>query len=129
MNGCRPSGPAVVRLLLAVLLLMNIACAPSAEHSPVQRGLYYWGHEVNVVCDCSGDDCYWVQGERALLDQLRAFVQAQTTPPYQPVFLTYTGRILDQPTDGFAADYEGYREISTVRTLSADLPEDCPAPS
>ena len=111
-------------LLLAASMLLLTAC----ERPPEHRGLYYWGAEVNVVCPCGSRDCYWVRGEPAVLNPLRVYVQKQTSEPYQPIYLTYRGHRLDEPTSGFAVNYEGYQLISEVISRSVTLPEDCPTP-
>jgi hypothetical protein len=114
----------VLRLLICLLLPILPACERPAE----QRGLYYWGAEVNVVCPCGSRACYWVRGEPAVLNPLRLYLQKKTSEPYQPIYLTYRGHILDEPTSGFAANYEAYQLISEVISRSVTLPEDCPAP-
>lgn len=80
-----------------------------------------------MVCPCGSGDCYWVRGSSDVLESLKTFVAAQTSQPYQPVFITYQGRILDEPTSGFAADYEGYQLISGIQSISVAIPGDCPA--
>ena len=118
--------PSLCRLLILPPLLLTIVAG--CHRPPVQRGLYYWGHEVNVVCPCSSSDCFWVRGESDVLGPLRTYVQKQTTEPYQPVFLTYRGERLNEPTTGFAANYEGYQAIAEVLSVSVELPESCPPP-
>jgi hypothetical protein len=112
-------------ILLPVLLAI---IAGGCDRPPVQRGLYYWGHEVNVVCPCGSTDCFWVRGEPDVLGPLRTDVQKQITEPYQPVFLTYRGERLNEPTSGFAVNYEGYQAISEVLSVSVGLPENCTPP-
>ena len=113
------------RFLISGLLLGYLT---GCDREPVQQGLYYWGGEVNVVCPCGSTACFWVRGEPDVLNQLKSFVQRQTSEPYQPVFLTYRGRITDEPRAGFAVNYEGYQSIAEVLTLSVSLPENCPPP-
>ncbi len=114
-----------LRCLSSALL---IGCLAGCDQPPTQRGLYYWGGEVNVVCPCGSSDCFWVRGDQVILTPLKTFVQKQTHQPYQPVFLTYRGRFLDEPTSGFASNYEGYQFISEVVSVDVRLPEDCQPP-
>ena len=108
-------------------LLLAVALA-GCDRQPVQRGHYYYGHEVNVVCPCGATDCYWLRGEQMLLGQLRLFVQRRTSAPYQPVFLEFRGQRLAEPGTGYAANYEGYLELTEIVSVSEDLPADCPTP-
>ncbi len=112
----------------ALLALAVLSLATGCDRQPEQRGLYYWGAEVNVVCPCGSRDCYWVRGEPLVLSPLRTYLQKQTSEPYQPVYLTYHGHRVDEPTSGFAANYEGYQAITEVLTVSVTLPADCPRP-
>ncbi len=117
------------RLAWGLRLLLPIALLTACDRLPEQRGLYYWGAEVNVLCPCGSRDCFWVRGDVTVLNPLRTFVQKQTSQPYQPVFLTYRGQQLDEPTSGFAANYEGYQEITEVLSNSIALPGDCQPPA
>jgi hypothetical protein len=117
----------MVRRYLALTPLL-LAIVAGCDRPPTQRGLYYWGHEVNVVCPCGSTDCFWVRGEPAVLATLRTYVQKQATEPYQPVYLVYRGEFLDEPSTGFAANYEGYQAVTEILSVSVTLPEDCPAP-
>lgn len=111
-------------LPLSFCLAALAACQPAP---PPARALYYWGGEVNVACPCGTSQCFWVRGTPAVLERLRGFVQAETSRPYQPVFLRYRGERLAEPTSGFAADYDGYLRIDRIESLSPTLPDDCPA--
>lgn len=116
--------PRNLPLHFAIVLAITAGC----DQTPPQRGLYYWGAEVNVLCPCGSKDCFWVRGDPAVLNPLRTFVQKQISQPYQPVFLFYRGRILDEPTMGFASNYEGYQAVTEVLSVSVSLPQDCPPP-
>ncbi len=118
----RSSAPVV----LVALVLLAGGC--KADQEPAQRGRYYWGGEVNVVCPCGLDLCYWVRADAAVLDPLKQFVQRQTDRPYQPVFITYQGHLLSELAVGFAANYDGLQRIEQVLSISLDLPEDCREP-
>ncbi len=92
------------------------------------HGLYYWGAEVNVVCPCGTDVCYWVRAEPVVLVPLKNFVQRKTGRPYQPVYLTYRGHMVEEAAIGFGASYDGHLQIEEVISLSVELPNDCPEP-
>jgi len=131
-----PRGPSSRLLPWSFVLLP--ALTAGCDQPPAQRGLYYWGAEVNVVCPCgvggergaagTGQRCFWVRGDPALLETMQVYVQRNISEPYQPVFLSYRGEFLDEPTVGFAANYEGYQTVTEVLSVSVDLPEDCPPP-
>ena len=113
------------RLLLPFLLLAAlVACNRTAP----QEGLYYWGAEVNVICRCNTDSCYWVRGGAEVVDRLKNYVQRQTSRPYQPVYVQYRGEMLDEQTFGFAVNYEGYQALHEVLSVTTVLPDHCPAP-
>ena len=111
-----------------LILLVVLTALAGCNRQPIEQGLYYYGHEVNVVCPCGSTDCYWLRGEQPLLSQLRLYVQKQTSEPYQPVFLEYRGQRLAEPGTGYAANYEGYLELREILSVSVDLPADCQTP-
>lgn len=111
---------------MRVLLLIPMLCA--CDTAPAEQGLYYWGAEVNVVCPCGTDACFWVRGEREILDPLKNYVQRQTSRPYQPVYIEYRGRPLDDQPIGFAANYDGYHSLLEIVSVSTTLPDHCPEP-
>lgn len=113
--------------LLGCLGLTSMLMGCDAETT--LHGRYYWGAEVNVVCPCGTDLCYWVRAEPGLLQPLKNFVQRNSSRPYQPVYLSYRGRILDEPAVGFGASYDGLKQIVEVLSMSVELPEDCPEPA
>lgn len=115
--------------LLAVLRVLALTAPLGAcDRSSLDEGLYYWGAEVNVICPCGTDACYWVRGEPEVLEPLKAYVQKQTSRPYQPVHVVYRGRMLDERKSGFAVNYDGYQTLLEVRSVSTSLPEHCPSP-
>ncbi len=113
------------RLLAGALLLLIL---PGCSDPPPERGLYYYGAEVNVVCPCGTDTCFWVRGTGALLDPLKAFVQKNAAEPYQPMYLRYRGALLDESPVGFAVSYDGLYRIDSVLEIDSTLPGDCLPP-
>ena len=113
---------------LAALLLPAMLAGCGDSSGPAERGLYYWGGEVNVVCPCGAGSCYWVRGEPAVLNPLKSFVQRRAEKPYQPMFIRYRGSHLDEAPVGFGANYDGLYRIDEVLETTDVLPEDCPAP-
>lgn len=111
-------------LVPAAILTGLAACGDP----PAERGLYYYGAEVNVVCPCGTETCFWVRGSPALLDPLKTFVQRNAETPYQPMFLRYRGRLLDDAPVGFAVSYDGLYRIESVLAIEKTLPENCPPP-
>lgn len=109
-------------ILLSPLILLTSGCEPE----PVLRARYYWGGEVNVVCPCGTELCYWVRADPEVIQPLKNFVQRQTSRPYQPVYLTYRGRLLSDPAVGFGASYDGHQQIEQVLSVTLELPVDCP---
>ena len=111
------------RIAMAAILAVS-ACGPASA----DRALYYWGAEVNAICPCSSQQCFWVRGDDGIVGSLRSFVQRNIETPYQPVYIEYQGRLLDETPVGFAANYDGLLEVTRVFSLSASIPADCPRP-
>ncbi|MEM8767937.1 MAG: hypothetical protein AAGE43_10860 [Pseudomonadota bacterium] len=124
IRGERTGGRSFQPRLSGVLIFLAVtACGdPSAE-----RGLYYYGGEVNVVCPCGGDSCYWVRGAAAVLDPMKRFVLKNAATPYQPMYLQYRGEALKETPVGFAANYDGLYRIDSVLAIDSTLPADCQA--
>lgn len=114
-----------LRLLVGLLAswLLLTAC------TPVQRGHYTWGHEVNTIQRCDTNEIYWVRCERLLADRLRTFVEKHTDHPYTAVYVEFRGHLLDEKPDGFAADYDGIFYLEKVLLMKAAVSENCPVPS
>jgi hypothetical protein len=112
----------------ALLILTSITGLGACDGETPREGLYYWGAEVHVICRCGRDLCFWVRGEPEVVEPLKQYVQKQTDRPYQPVHILYRGHELDEPTAGFAASYDGYEAVVEVLSITAELPEHCPAP-
>lgn len=120
--------PGALRAIWLPAALIALTSGCNGDQETDQRGRYYWGGEVNVVCPCGQDVCYWVRSEAAILDPLKQFVQRQTERPYQPVFITYQGHLLSERGVGFAANYDGLKQIDRVSSMSVELPDDCREP-
>lgn len=117
-------------LVLAAFAAILAACATTAS-SPVLRGHYYWGHEVESFSPCGSKQSFWVVGDAALLKPIRAkaveLSQAKGKP-YQPVYVEVSGVSEGKANDGFAADYDGVVRFTAVRTINSSSPSGCPAP-
>jgi hypothetical protein len=112
-----------LKALLALATLTLAACGPA----DAERGRYYWGAEVNVVCPCGARACYWVRAGQDVQSRLSSFVQRQTDSPDQGVYLVYRSHRLDETPVGFAANYDGLIAIDEVLEVSVAVPADCAA--
>jgi len=93
-------------------------------------GLYTFGHEVETFQRCRGKHVFWVTGVSSLLQQMQQQHADLTVaqPPYTPVFVRVRAQRSKEPTDGFAADYDGLMEIHQLISMTPVLPPDCKPP-
>jgi putative lipoprotein len=84
-----------------------------------------FGHEVESLHLCNDTSAYWLLAPSSVSRFLRARHDSLTDKPYQPVFVEVRGQVSTKPTDGFAADYDGYFEIDTVLSIRAARSDDC----
>lgn len=117
-------GKTSLRVLVAGLCSSLAGCEPDDRI----EARYYWGAEVNVVCPCALEACYWVKATTETMTPLQHFVQRQARRPYQPVHLIFRGHLLDEAAVGFGANYDGLMQLDTVLSVSADLPDHCAEP-
>ena len=118
----------------ALALLMATACDPGQPEP--DRGRYYWGAEVRVVCPCGAAPvepdghalCFWTRTDPETQARLKSFVQRHSDSPYQGFYLVYRGQLLDEAPVGFGASYDGLMRIDEIVELSAAVPADCQAP-
>jgi hypothetical protein len=92
------------------------------------RGHYTWGAEVETFRPCGARQTFWVVGDKALLQPLRARsaeLARVRGKPYQPVYLEAAGVQEGKATDGFAADYDAVYRLLAVRSASDASPADC----
>lgn len=102
--------------ILAIALL-EIGCASNVRRV---SGVYTWGHEVETFSPCGGEKAWWVVADEQLLTLLRSEHQRLTSEPYQGIYVEVSGTFLDTPQDegGFAAQYEGLFEISSITRVA-----------
>ena len=102
------------RAICWLLLASPISLGGCEDASPVIQARYYWGAEVNVICPCVGEVCYWVDGSAEVIKPVQHFLQKKIKRPYQPVYLVFRGQLLDEAPVGFGANYDGLIQIDQV---------------
>lgn len=67
------------------------------------------GHEVRTFRPCERSDALWLVGQSPVMKEIiSAYRKALPDgKAYQPLFVVLTGKLVDPPTDGFGADYDG----------------------
>ncbi len=107
----------VMGLLLCITFIT--ACASTYQ------GNYTWGHEVNSFCPCNTNTCYWVKASPEIQQQLKQFVTQHTSESYQPVYIEFSGHLLDELPEGFAQDYDGLIQIDELIQLAPTRQDEC----
>lgn len=112
-------------LVIATLLLAScIYIEDSSDQTYTAK--YEFGPEVNSVTLCNSKTAYWVAPSPAG-EEMQNFYEKNFTEPYQPLYVKFRGRLLDEPLIGEAEqDYDGLMHISKVEERSFDLPASCP---
>lgn len=95
-----------------------------SAHDSEFRGSYTWGAEVDVFSPCGSSLVYWTSYNWAG-SGLREFYRANTSKPYQPIYVSFRGQVLDEAVDGFASRYDGLIRISEIHIMEKDIPSDC----
>lgn len=110
-------------LALAVLL---VACT-TPETTPGERftGAYVWGHEVNTFQSCGEGNIYWVIASAPVLTQLQSNHNSVSAEPYNAIQITFLGHYLDEETDGFAMQYDGYIQVSELLDWKPAVASEC----
>ncbi len=109
-------------ILLSCFLICGTAGAKSGD-APLKnksyRGVYTWGAEVETFAPCGGKKSYWVSGNSKLLEKLKNEHQKVTTKPYQGIDVTLVGTIdtSKKDLDGFAAEYDGVFNLTSIESL------------
>ncbi len=114
-----------MKRIVVIGFLMTSVAAADAPCEQVFSARYTWGAEVNVVQPCGGKDTYWVSANSWVLGPLVEYYTANTSKPYDAVYIRFRGLRLNEVVDGFAADYDGLMHISEVLTLDRKVPENC----
>jgi hypothetical protein len=115
-------------MTLGLCVIVTLPALSACGSDRVIDARYYWGHEVNVVCPCSTDTCFWVNSPPELQKVLKRYVQTQTSSVYQPVLLRFEGRLLQEQPIGFAVNYDGLMRIDRIEELSTEIPSSCADP-
>jgi len=103
---------------------MCSGCSPN----PSFQGYYTWGHEVRGFQACNSTQQYWVKSTPEIRKSLLDYYQANTTKPYESIYLEFRGAYLDEPREGFASEYDGLIMIHSVVQLGTPAPPDCKGP-
>ena len=115
---------------LAAIAVLASGCATTG--TPALRGHYTWGHEVESFRPCGSTQTFWVMGDAAVLQPLRALSAAASQArgqPYQPIYVEASVVAEGKANDGFAADYDGvYRFASVERAERVSDPGQCDVP-
>lgn len=110
-------------LLATVLSALLCACIATVQEESY-RGDYIFGHEVNAFCPAIDTKCYWLgpNSSQTARDQLKRIYTNQEPGPYKPVCVDIEGVIdRETPRSGFASDYDGLIDITSVRGACSAL--------
>jgi len=111
---------------LPVALLLLLAAPLFASECDIHfRGVYTRGHEVRSFQPCQSNRQFWVSASSWVQRPLTEYVEGHAAGPYHQVYLEFRGQMLDEPLDGFAADYDGLVRVSEIYTISVDIPPGC----
>ena len=92
------------------------------------RGHYTWGAEVETFKPCGSRQTFWVVGDKALLQPLRAKaaeVSRAKGKPYQPIYIEASGVSEGKASDGFAMDYDAVYRFTAVQSINEASPPGC----
>jgi hypothetical protein len=105
---------------------MGASCAENRCECDQQfSGAYVWGHEVHTFQSCDQSEIHWVSASGWVIADLLQHYESFPGEPYEPLYITFRGHILDEEVDGFASDYAGLIRISEVLDWSATVPSAC----
>jgi len=116
------------RLFLCLMLsLQLIACSGVGVNAEQKdfKAQYIWGEGVNAVHICNEDKEYWVRAQPKTLGELERGYLRLTSTPYEYVYITFKGELLNEKLDGFAENYDGYMRVSELLTIAATVPKNC----
>ena len=124
-----------MRAELTALLLAALTSAAAHAGDQAQalqlRGFYYWGAEVETFHPCDSDKAFWVTGPKQVLAPLREKASALSKArhkPYQPIYVEVLATPRARAADGFAADYDGMYELTSVQRADTTAPPNCEGP-
>lgn len=102
------------RLSTLFIALCLAACTAPGQNDFAFHGHYTWGHEVRSFQPCGSDQVYWVKTSPEIQKELFEYHQANTSKPYEAVYIEFKGEILNEELTGFARDYDGLIRINTI---------------
>jgi heat shock protein HslJ len=107
-----------LKVWIAILALCLLSSACQSGPQPV-RGLYSFGHEVNVVCTGDPESCYWLVDTS---DEVRQKLKQQVAgkPPYTEICLNLIAELFAEKADGFGQDYDGSIRVQQMLGPCAD---------
>jgi heat shock protein HslJ len=107
-----------LKVWIAILALCLLSSACQSGPQPV-RGLYSFGHEVNVVCVGDPESCYWLVDTS---DEIRQKLKQQVAgkPPYTEICLNLIAELFAEKADGFGQDYDGSIRVQKMLGPCAD---------
>jgi uncharacterized protein (DUF2147 family) len=112
-------------VVAAVLLAAFAGNARVAQNETTYTGVYVWGHEVESFKPCGQKLHYWASVPESLQSGLREIHRANTTRPYQGIYVSLQGHVSNQKADGFAESYDGIFEVTAVLDMSKEVPSEC----
>jgi len=113
-----------MKYIIVILAFSFSLPAVAADYDTIYKAKYSWGHEVNSVTLCNSKVTYWANFNWAGQEML-AFYKRHKKQPYQSLYITFRGHLLDEVVDGFAADYAGLMRISEVLDYSFEPIPSC----
>ena len=108
-------GPAPIGRLAAVAVVGLFLTSCGDE---TLRGVFVFGHEVRTLQPCGSDSIFWVRAPADVLDELQARHHDLTAEPYRAVYVELEGTRSLDPTQGFAEQYDGYVDVSGIRSIA-----------
>ena len=114
-------------LAFSVLCLFTLA-ACSGQGASDFLGRYIWGHEVRSFQPCDSKQVFWVKTSPDIQKELTSFHQANTSKPYEAIYIEFEGALIDEEPTGFALDYDGLILIDKLVLQQAEIPPSCTKP-
>jgi hypothetical protein len=56
---------------------------------------------------------------------LKAYLESNTSQPYQPVYVEFRRHLLNEEVDGFGKNYDGLMRVSEINAKGIDIPAGC----
>ena len=110
--------------LFSAFILVFSVSATAVEYDQTYTGKYVFGPEVDSFELCDNSANHWVSFGWAGMD-MHTFYNKNKIEPYQEMYLSFRGHLLDEQLDGFAKEYDGLIRISEVKEYSFTFPTSC----